>query len=107
MNTQEFPREEVARLAYQLWEERGCPIGSPEVDWERAEKALQHDASSDGRALIQSGDIPIDSAPGLDASAGRDDAGGKLDGAAAKSSRRPSRASGRANEGPRRSTQVR
>jgi hypothetical protein len=32
--------EDVARLAYQFWEERGAPIGSPEVDWARAEREL-------------------------------------------------------------------
>ena len=32
--------EFVAKLAYQLWEERGCPFGSPEVDWFRAERAV-------------------------------------------------------------------
>ena len=32
--------EEVARLAYQLWERRGSPLGSPEIDWYSAESAL-------------------------------------------------------------------
>ena len=32
--------EFVAKLAYQLWEERGRPFGSPEVDWFRAERAV-------------------------------------------------------------------
>lgn len=32
--------EFVARVAYQLWEERGRPIGSPEVDWFGAERAV-------------------------------------------------------------------
>ncbi|HUA15847.1 MAG TPA: DUF2934 domain-containing protein [Verrucomicrobiae bacterium] len=32
--------EFVARLAYKLWEERGRPIGSPEVDWFAAERAV-------------------------------------------------------------------
>ena len=32
--------EQIARLAYSLWEARGCPIGSPEEDWLRAEKEL-------------------------------------------------------------------
>ncbi len=31
--------EFVAKLAYQLWEERGRPFGSPEVDWFAAERA--------------------------------------------------------------------
>jgi hypothetical protein len=25
--------EEIAQLAYHLWEDRGCPVGSPERDW--------------------------------------------------------------------------
>ena len=33
--------EEIARLAYRIWEERGRPIGSAEVDWYEAERQLQ------------------------------------------------------------------
>jgi hypothetical protein len=29
--------EQIAALAYALWQERGCPEGSPEVDWFKAE----------------------------------------------------------------------
>ncbi|SPF56190.1 hypothetical protein SBA4_80003 [Candidatus Sulfopaludibacter sp. SbA4] len=25
--------DEIAALAYQLWNERGCPAGSPDEDW--------------------------------------------------------------------------
>jgi hypothetical protein len=32
--------EFVAKLAYQYWEARGMPLGSPEVDWVAAERAL-------------------------------------------------------------------
>ena len=32
---------EVAALAYQLWNDRGCPIGSPEEDWFQAETELK------------------------------------------------------------------
>ena len=32
--------EDIAKLAYHLWKERGAPLGSPEVDWERAEQEL-------------------------------------------------------------------
>jgi Protein of unknown function (DUF2934) len=35
-----FMREDVARLAYALWQQRGCPIGSPEFDWFAAEETL-------------------------------------------------------------------
>jgi hypothetical protein len=31
----------IARLAYLHWLERGCPIGSPQEDWSRAEQALR------------------------------------------------------------------
>jgi hypothetical protein len=33
-------REATARLAYDLWVQRGRPLGSPEVDWFAAEKAM-------------------------------------------------------------------
>jgi Protein of unknown function (DUF2934) len=36
MNT----HEEIATLAYELWERRGHPLGSPEIDWHAAESAL-------------------------------------------------------------------
>lgn len=32
--------EFVKKLAYKLWEERGRPFGSPEVDWFAAEQAV-------------------------------------------------------------------
>jgi hypothetical protein len=40
--------EFVAKLAYKLWEERGRPLGSPEVDWFAAERTLYS-------ALVNSG----------------------------------------------------
>jgi hypothetical protein len=30
----------IAALAYRLWQERGCPEGSPEIDWFLAEQEL-------------------------------------------------------------------
>jgi hypothetical protein len=30
--------EEIARLAFEYWQARGCPVGSPEEDWFRAER---------------------------------------------------------------------
>jgi hypothetical protein len=38
-------REEIARLAHQFWIERGCPIGTPEEDWFRAEVEVRSQAS--------------------------------------------------------------
>jgi hypothetical protein len=36
-------KETVAVLAYLFWLDRGCPIGSPEKDWFRAEEQLGTD----------------------------------------------------------------
>jgi len=35
-----FTHEEISARAYELWQERGCPEGSPEVDWFAAEKEI-------------------------------------------------------------------
>lgn len=32
--------QEIERLAYQLWEERGCPQGTSLEDWNRAQEML-------------------------------------------------------------------
>ena len=32
--------DQIAALAYALWQERGCPEGSPELDWFAAEARL-------------------------------------------------------------------
>ncbi len=37
---EKYRHEEIARLAYELWERRGRPLGSPEIDWYAAESAL-------------------------------------------------------------------
>ena len=36
-----FGHDEIASLAYELWQARGCPYGSPEEDWLRAESELR------------------------------------------------------------------
>jgi hypothetical protein len=33
-------QEDIAKLAYALWQARGCPDGSSEQDWLRAEAEL-------------------------------------------------------------------
>jgi len=38
--TEEYKHQEIARLAYELWERRGRPLSSPEIDWYTAERAL-------------------------------------------------------------------
>ena len=35
------PDHDIAALAYCLWMERGCPIGSPDDDWFQAEAELK------------------------------------------------------------------
>jgi hypothetical protein len=30
----------VGKLAHELWQKRGCPVGSPQEDWFQAERAL-------------------------------------------------------------------
>lgn len=36
-----FTREQIAERAYHCWHQRGCPHGSPEVDWDLAEQQLR------------------------------------------------------------------
>ena len=36
-----FMQEEIAKLAYALWEQRGCTQGSPEFDWLEAERKIR------------------------------------------------------------------
>jgi len=35
----------IAALAYQLWQARGCPEGSPDVDWLGAEQILSNQSA--------------------------------------------------------------
>ena len=37
----DLDEQEIAQLAYELWQSRGCPEGSPEEDWFRAVEELQ------------------------------------------------------------------
>ena len=37
----DLPSDDIAARAYECWCERGCPEGSPEVDWRRAEQELR------------------------------------------------------------------
>jgi Protein of unknown function (DUF2934) len=43
--------ELVQELAYQHWEQRGSPLGSPEIDWFAAEKAMRAYLLSSGIEL--------------------------------------------------------
>ncbi len=43
--------DEIAQLAYQYWEARGRPLGSPEDDWFRAEQEVLMERLVWGRRL--------------------------------------------------------
>jgi Protein of unknown function (DUF2934) len=56
MTQPETSYEAVALRAYGLWEKRGCPFGSPEEDWLRAEEEIRREkvqpaASSESLAV--------------------------------------------------------
>jgi DUF2934 family protein len=36
-----FGHDDIAVLAYELWQDRGCPNGSPEEDWFHAAEELR------------------------------------------------------------------
>lgn len=46
--------ERIEMLAYQLWQERGCPFGTPEVDWFQAERDIhsRHDGPDSGTTIV-------------------------------------------------------
>lgn len=44
----ESRREFVEKLAYQLWEQRGSPLGSPEEDWFAAERTVYASLAASG-----------------------------------------------------------
>jgi hypothetical protein len=45
----------IAELAYYLWRERGCPNGSPEEDWYKAELIIDRDSSVPDSGVISYG----------------------------------------------------
>lgn len=47
--------EDIERRAFQLWQERGCPLGSPEVDWQHADQEFSE--TSDGDAGGMAGGV--------------------------------------------------
>lgn len=44
----ESRHEFVTKLAYQYWQERGMPLGPPDVDWCAAERALYESLVASG-----------------------------------------------------------
>ena len=49
--------ELVQKLAYQHWEERGSPLGSPEIDWFAAEKTVREYLLASGIELGPNEDL--------------------------------------------------
>ena len=45
MDHQKVDQYRVEQVAYDLWLQRGCPVGSPEEDWFRAEQKLRREAT--------------------------------------------------------------
>jgi hypothetical protein len=46
--------QSIAVRAYELWQERGSPDGSPEADWHRAEHEIRAAGESQARAQASS-----------------------------------------------------
>jgi Protein of unknown function (DUF2934) len=44
----ELDSMDVASMAYKLWEQRGCPYGSPDDDWYEAERRTKARPEPDG-----------------------------------------------------------
>lgn len=66
-------QDEIEQVAYRLWQERGAPIGSPEVDWERAEQELTaqgNGGTQNGGAAAQNGSAVSETGPPGAATAG-------------------------------------
>jgi hypothetical protein len=40
-------QQQIAALAYEFWKNRGCPEGTPEEDWFRAERELAESTKTD------------------------------------------------------------
>ena len=55
MNHRGPMHQEIALRAYEYWQERGCPLGTPETDWFRAEQELTKPESVLSRAMREVG----------------------------------------------------
>jgi hypothetical protein len=48
---------DLERLAYEFWQERGCPDGSPEFDWWKAQETFQARAAAGEDTLAASSQL--------------------------------------------------
>jgi hypothetical protein len=46
--------EQIEKLAYRMWQERGGPLGSPDDDWIRAEQEFMHRSDSSSQLPFSS-----------------------------------------------------
>jgi len=46
-------RQAIAALAYEFWQARGCPDGTPEEDWFRAEQEIAASKKMLQREMVQ------------------------------------------------------
>jgi DUF2934 family protein len=49
--------EFVQKLAHRLWEERGRPLGSPDIDWFAAERAVYSSLVASGLIVPSANDL--------------------------------------------------
>jgi HlyD family secretion protein len=54
-------RGQIALLAYQDWQQRGSPIGSPEEDWSRAAAEIKHEEAP-AKPAVAAQNVPKDGA---------------------------------------------
>lgn len=55
---QQPSQDRIAQLAYELWQQRGCPQGSPDVDWEQACRMLESGSAPDNEVLSVPRPVP-------------------------------------------------
>ena len=59
MENQELDQTRIERVAYEFWVQRGCPTGSPEEDWFRAEQQLRGEGPAEEAPVNDpSGGVP-------------------------------------------------
>lgn len=51
--------EQIRLKAFELWQGRGCPIGSPQDDWFMAKVSLENAAQSSRPLSVVSSDVPL------------------------------------------------
>jgi Protein of unknown function (DUF2934) len=53
-----FTHQDIANLAHELWQARGCPMGSPDEDWFRAAEELRSRGEATLRERAEQGKSP-------------------------------------------------